>query len=125
MPTGLGVGSHNQDIVATATAATTQNVALSGTVTAAPTLTTSTSFLGGFVYRVGTGPSGEQSFVLNGSGLSTTLLNDTVVAPANFEISTTSGSGFTTGSIILTRAAGVSTQNKTIYVRMVSGLTTV
>ena len=122
MPAGLGVGSHNQNITASAVGATDKTVALTGTVTAAPTLTTATSYLAGFIYTFGAGPSGEQSFVLNGTNLSTTLRNDTIVAPANFEISTTSGSGFTTGSIILTRAAGVSTRSTTIYVRMVTGL---
>ncbi|MEI6053531.1 MAG: hypothetical protein WCQ44_12580, partial [Opitutaceae bacterium] len=122
MPAGLGVGSHNQNISITATGATTKTVSLTGTVTAAPTLTTATSYLGGFIYTLGAGPSGEQSFVLNGSNLSTSLLNDTITAPANFEISTTSGSGFTTGSIILTRGAGVTTQTRTIYVRMVTAL---
>ena len=122
MPSGLGVGSHNQNITASAVGATDKTVALTGTVTAAPTLTTATSYLAGFIYTFGAGPSGEQSFVLNGTNLSTTLRNDTIVAPANFEISTTSGSGFTTGSIILTRAAGVSTRSTTIYVRMVTGL---
>ena len=122
MPSGLGVGSHNQNITATALGATNKTVALTGTVTAAPTLTTGTSYLAGFIYTVGAGPSGEQSFVLNGTNLSTTLRNDTIVAPANFEISTTSGSGYTTGSLILTRAAGVSTRTTTIYVRMVTAL---
>ena len=122
MPSGLGVGSHNQNITATSAGATDKTVALAGTVTPAPTLTTATSYLAGFIYTAGAGPSGEQSFALNGTNLSTTLRNDTIVAPANFEISTTSGSGFTTGSIILTRAAGVSTLSTTIYTRMVTAL---
>ena len=122
LKTGLGVGSHNQSIAVTSTGATLQNESLTGSVSAAPTLTTTTSFLGGFIYTFNAGPSAVQSFLLTGSNLSTTLLNDTVIAPANFEISKTSGSGFTTGSLIYTRGAGVTTQSQTIYVRMVAGL---
>ncbi|MEI6754775.1 MAG: T9SS type A sorting domain-containing protein, partial [Paludibacter sp.] len=121
MPSGLGVGSHNQNISVTSLGANSQNVSLSGTVTAAPTLTTETSYLGGFVYTLGSGSSGEQNFVLTGTNLSTSLRNDTIIAPTNFEISTTSGSGFTS-QIILTRATGVTSQLKTIYVRMLTGL---
>ena len=121
MPSGLGVGSHNQNITATALGATSQNLALTGTVTAAPTLTTATSYLGGFIYTAGAGPSGVQSFVLNGTNLSTTLRNDTIVPPASFEISTDSIT-FQTTQLILTRAAGVSTRNTKIYVRMVTAL---
>lgn len=83
----------------------------------APVTTANPVLLGGFTYAEGSGPSLEQSFTLFGEYLQ----NDVVLtAPSDFEISTTSGSGFT-NSLNLTPSAG--TVNEIIYVRMVAGLT--
>ena len=65
-----------------------------------------------FTYVAGIGPSTEQSFTVSGSNLTTGV---TVTAPANFEVSTTSGSGFS-NVIILAQTGG------DVYARMVSGL---
>lgn len=112
-----GVGSFVENVVASSTNATSTNVSCTGTVTNAPTLITSTSYLGGFIYTSSAGPSGQQSFVVKGSSLTA---NVTVTPPTNFEISTTSGSGFVTTALTLTPTGGV--VNSTIYARMVTGL---
>jgi hypothetical protein len=81
-------------------------------------VTTSATALTGFIYTFGAGPSNQQSFVVNGNNL---MADITVTPSANFEISTTSGSGFVTTPIILTQTAGT-VNNTTIYIRLKAGL---
>ncbi|MEZ5173115.1 MAG: hypothetical protein R2850_06335 [Bacteroidia bacterium] len=71
-----------------------------------------------FSYQEGNGPSNELSFDVNGTDLTA---NITVTAPANYQVSTTSGSGFGS-SVTLTQSGGV-VASTTIYVRMIAGLT--
>lgn len=115
---GLPLGTYNsENIVATSTGAITKNVACSGSVIS-PIITTSTSSLSGFSYDLGSGPSAEQSFTVSGSSLT----NNIAVTPStNFEISTTSGSGFQSTPITLTQTGGI-VSTTTIYVRLKSGL---
>ncbi len=68
-------------------------------------------------YSVGGGPSAEQTFTVEGTNLTADI---TVTAPANFEISTTSGSSFG-ASISLRQNAGV-VASTPIYTRLVAGL---
>lgn len=84
--------------------------------TAGPTLTVSPSSLTGLDYVFGSGPSAEQTFDITGSLLTGDI---TITAPTNFEISLTSGSGFS-GSLIISSASANSTN--TIYIRLASGL---
>lgn len=114
---GLGVGSHGQNIVVTSTNAISKNLACSGTISAAPTIITSTSALAGFIYTFGAGPSNQQSFGITGTNLTANVI---VTPPTNYAISTTSGSGFVTTPITLTQSGGNVTS--TIYVRLVAGL---
>ena len=114
---GLGTGTYSENAVASSVSAVSQNVALSGNVSASATLTTIPSYLGAFSYTLGFGPSGVQSFVVTGTNLSG---NVTVTPPASFEISTSSGSGFTTAAIPLTQSGG--NVNATIYARLAAGL---
>jgi hypothetical protein len=117
---GLAVGTYNsENIASSATGAVTQNVTCSGTV-GTPTITTSIASLTGFTYSYGSGPSGEQSFTVNGSYLTTNLV---VTPPTDFEISTTSGSGFQSTPILLTPTSGI-VNTTTIYVRLKAGLIT-
>jgi hypothetical protein len=68
--------------------ATTQNVAVSGTVNPlTPALTVTPASLSGFSTSSGT-PSGSQTYTLSGSSLTPASGNITVTAPANFEVST-------------------------------------
>jgi len=86
---------------------------------ATPILTVSPDTLSDFTYLLGNGPSEEQSFTLSGTDL--TARNVSITAPANFEISLTSGSGFS--SSLNPAVSSGSYGPADIYVRMVSGLT--
>ncbi|QTE21511.1 T9SS type A sorting domain-containing protein [Polaribacter cellanae] len=73
----------------------------------------------GLDYFEGNGPSAEKDFTVEGSNLTTDI---TVTAPTNFEVSTTSDSGFA-ASVTLTQSSG-SVASTTIYTRLKAGLTT-
>jgi len=93
------------------------NFSLTATFTVSPAIAVSTTSLSGFSYLLGSGPSGQQSFTCSGSSLSS---NITLSAPADYEISTTSGSGFGP-SVTLVPVSG-SVAATTIYVRLIAGL---
>ena len=82
------------------------------------TMVTSVTSLTRFSYSFGSGPSSEQSFTVSGTGLSRDI---TVTPPANFEISTSSGSGFQSTAISLARNKGT-VSNTAIYTRLKAGL---
>lgn len=82
-----------------------------------PTINFSPSILNGFTYFVGSGPSASQSFTVSGINLTTNLL---LTAPTNYEISLTSGSGFT--SILSLVPSSGTVTSTTIYVRLITGL---
>jgi len=81
-----------------------------------PSITLSETTLTGLDYVDGSGPSAEQTFTAEGSNLTGDI---TLTAPTDFEISTTSGSGFGS-SVTLTETSG-SVSSTTIYVRLASG----
>ncbi len=60
-------------------------------------------------------PSGEQSFIISGQFLTNSIV---VTAPTDYEVSTTSGSGFGATATVTNTA----TQSATIYVRLKTGL---
>ena len=98
---------------------------VSGTSTAslillepAPAITCATTSLSGFTYVQGNGPSSAQSFSVSGSYLTA---NITVTAPTNYEVSTSSGSGYGS-SVTLTKNASGVVSATTVYVRLKSGL---
>jgi len=117
LKSSLGVGNYREAVQLTSSYAQTNTVSLSGTVTANATLMTSIAWLSGFIYKYGAGPSAEQSLTVVGSNLSGSV---TITAPANFAISTTSGGGFTTGSLTLTPVSG--SVNQKLYIIMSAGL---
>jgi hypothetical protein len=80
--------------------------------TQAPTVTTSASSLPAFGTRPGVA-SAAQTYTVSGSNLTG---NVTITPPADFELSTTSGSGFGTSPLTLTPTSG-SVPATTIYVR--------
>ena len=89
-----------------------------------PTLTLSTAALTGFTYVQGSGPSTEQSYNISGTALNLTDVTITpppvgAIMPSNWQISLTSGSGFTTNPITLSSYDGTLT---TIYVRLKNAL---
>lgn len=82
----------------------------------APKIVASPTSISGLTYQVGGASIIEQTFVVSGSRLATGI---TITAPPSFEISKTSGSGFTS-SITLTGTGTI--PNTTIYVKMKAGL---
>jgi hypothetical protein len=94
------------------------DILLSGTPAAnTPLITLSTSSLSGFNYEYLTGPSEEQTFTVSGSDLTADI---SIAATTNYEISKTSGSGYTSPLTFTQTGGVVSTQ--TVYVRLKSGL---
>ncbi len=89
------------------------------TTSSTPAITLSTSSLTGFTYEEGSGPSTEQTFTVEGSDLTNDI---TLTAPTNYEISETSGSGYTS-PITLTQSGGT-VSTTTIYTRLKAGLST-
>ena len=78
----------------------------------------SVASLTGFAYNTSVGgPSAQQSFTISASYLTANLV---LTAPTDYEISSTSGSGFGS-SVTLTPTSG-SVASTTIYVRLKSGL---
>ncbi|MDO9633755.1 MAG: hypothetical protein Q7J05_01765 [Paludibacter sp.] len=114
---GLSIGSYTTDTIkANSSGAVTKEVIMNGTVTTPPAITVSTNSLSGFTYNYGMGPSSFQSFVVSGVNLAA---NVELNAPSGFEISLTSGSGYTSTISLIPSSGTLS--NTTIYVRMKPG----
>jgi len=91
---------------------------IGGTMSAAgPNITVTPSTLTGFTYMLGSGPSAEQTFTVSGSNLTNDI---SIAATTNYEISKTSGSGYTT-PLTFTQSGGT-VASTTVYVRLKSGL---
>ncbi|MDX1652480.1 MAG: T9SS type A sorting domain-containing protein [Brumimicrobium sp.] len=104
----------NGQVNLTSTGATTKIVNLEGEILMpTPNIIVSTNSLTGFTHFTGT-PSGEQTFQVSGDNLTADI---TLTAPTNFEISLTSGAGFT-NSIALTPDGSGSVPLTDIYVRL-------
>ena len=89
--------------------------------TLTPFITASATFLTGFQYDPGAGPSSEQTFTVSATGLTTNLV---VTPSANFEISLTSGGAFAAANPITLSQSGGVVATTTIYVRLKAGLAT-
>ena len=88
------------------------------TYTGKPLITVSKTSITGLDYDYGSGPSAAQTFTVAGVELGA---NITVTAPTNFEVSTSSGSGY--GSSVTLTRSGTSVAATTIYVRLAAGKT--
>ncbi|NNK88428.1 MAG: hypothetical protein HKO90_09105, partial [Flavobacteriaceae bacterium] len=84
-----------------------------------PAIIVSPAVLTGLDYT-GPGPSAEQTYTLSGTNLTPASGNIAVTAPANFEVSLTSGGGF--AGAINVSYSGSTLANTTIYVRLAAGL---
>ena len=82
-----------------------------------PTISVNPASLQGFTYYLGYGPSEEQSFLVSGTNLTENIV---LKAPTNYEISTSSGEGFT-DSLNISQIGGT-VAITTIYVRLKAGL---
>jgi hypothetical protein len=108
---GTSVGTPSGDISHTSTGATTQTKAISGTVTAAPSITLSTNTLSGFSTMQGS-PSSAQTYTVSGANLTADIA---LTAPTGFEISTDGTNFFDTRTLTQTSGTVAST---TISVRL-------
>ncbi len=107
-------GDFNGDIEVSTTGVTTITIALTGVVglVEPPVINVVPNALSNFLQFFGT-PSQEQELFISGFN----LIDDiTLVSPVGFEVSQTSGSGFTS-SILLTQTAG-ELEETVIYVRL-------
>jgi hypothetical protein len=123
LKSGLSIGTYNSEIISNAGGgASTVNVICNGNVTniPPPTISVSPSALSGFAYTEGNGPSPEQSYTLSGTYLTGYPDDIVVTAPANYEISLSSGSGFTNALSVSYASATLSSTS--IYVRLKSDL---
>lgn len=110
-PTSLGATGNVTNVAGAAS----QNVTVNGTVTNPPQITVNPSALTLVAPTLGT-PSAEQTFTVSGQYLDGDI---SLTAPAGFEFTLTSGSGYTTG-FNLTPTAGV-VASTTVYVRFLGG----
>ncbi|MFZ4400699.1 MAG: T9SS type A sorting domain-containing protein [Bacteroidales bacterium] len=107
------VGTPSGTIICSSIGASAQYVAVSGTVTSAPIINVSGS-LTAFANTAINTTSAEQSYTIEGSNLTANIL---IAPPSGFEISTSTGVGFTaTNPITLIHTAGTVTPT-IIYVR--------
>lgn len=114
---GLSVGSYSADATVSSTGASSQLVSLSGLVDPADPLIDITGGISNLSYNEGNGPSAEDSFAVGGLFLTEDI---TVTAPANFEVSLTSGSGF--GSSVIVSQTGGTAADTDVFIRLVAGL---
>ena len=116
-PSSTTVESYHYYCVVTGTCSPSTTSSVSGSIDiqapASPTIVTDqTGFSGTFGNQLLSTNSSERTFVVSGANLQGDI---SITAPAGFEISTTSGSGFS-GSLNLTNGSGT-IGNTTIYVR--------
>jgi len=94
-------------------------VRIDGGGTPSPNINIGTNPLTGFTYQVGSGPSTAQSTSVSGTNLTTPIV---VPATTSYEVSLSSGSGYTSTSLSLTPSGG-SVSATTIWYRLKAGLT--
>lgn len=88
-------------------------------VTLLSNIAVTSSALSVFTYIINEGPSSEQSFTVSGYALTSDI---SIVPPADYEVSTTSGSSFlATNPIVLKQVEGI-VNNTIIYSRLKEGL---
>jgi hypothetical protein len=104
-------GTSSGNIANTSSGATTQNVAVTGTATAIVPTITIAGTLTPFTSSPGVA-SAEQTYTVSGVNLTANLV---VTAPADFQVSATSGSGFAS-TVTLTPISGT-VVTTTVYVR--------
>lgn len=108
-------GSPSGNVVCSSTGAISQNVAVSGTVGEAAGPVIFVGSLSSFGYHAINSISTEKTFTVSGTNLTGGIV---IAPPANFEISSTSGSGFIAnpGTISLSPTEGAVSET-TLYVR--------
>lgn len=117
LASGLSANVYDEIITATSTGAANETVNVSGTVEAATPQFSVFGTPDALNYGVGSGPSNEDSIFVEGLFLTNDI---TVTAPINFEVSLTSGTGFS-NSVTVPQVAGT-VANTEVFVRLASGL---
>lgn len=116
---GLGANTYTGNVTASSAGAADGLVNLSGVVSPADPMVTVFAFLDPLNYAEGAGPSNEDSFSVEALFLSSDVV---ITAPANFEVSLTSGTGYA-ASVSLTPDGSGTVANTDVYVRLSAGLT--
>ncbi len=122
LKSGLAAANYSQNITLSSIGAYSQNVVCNGVVYSSNPniLTPSIVQLNGFNYAFGAGPSIEQAFTITASKLIDKLV---VTAPADYEISFTSGSGYLLGNNnLLIPPTNGEVSAALVFVRLKSGL---
>jgi hypothetical protein len=119
LKSGNGVGSYNENIVATASYADSKTVALYGVVNPVATITTSTSWLAGFIYALGNVNPSSQTFYVNGTTLSADIALSVPTGPQHFQLST---NGTNWSNTVTLPRSGNSVTNAIVYARLNPGL---
>lgn len=115
---GLSATTYNGDVTASSTGAADETVALSGTVSpATPQFSVFGAPVDPLNYSFNNGPSNEDAIFVEGLFLTSDI---TVTAPANFEVSLTSGNGF--ASSVSVSPTGGTVANTEVFVRLAAGL---
>lgn len=113
---GLSVGSYTDDVMAISGAANA-TLSITGVVNPAVPQISVFGTVNSLDYQFGNGPSSEDSFFVEGLFLTSDI---TITAPANFEVSLTSGSGFAS-TVTVPQTAGTAA-NTEIFARLIAGL---
>jgi trimeric autotransporter adhesin len=122
LKSGLAASTYNNELqVCVGGGSSEANISCSGSVSPAPSpsLALSPTALTGFSYLVGMGPSVSQSYMLNGSYLTSFPDSIVVTAPLNYEISSDNNSFSAMLKLPYTGAFYASTP---VYVRLKAGL---
>ncbi|QTD36224.1 T9SS type A sorting domain-containing protein [Polaribacter batillariae] len=115
---GLAVDTYSGEVTVSSTGAPDKTVALSGEISPADPQFSFRAFLNDFNTIISTGnPSEEQTFTVEGLFLTNDLI---VAAPANYEVSLTTGTGFSAAVNIAPVSGSIAETN--VYVRLKSGL---
>ena len=116
---GLSPDTYTDNTTVSSAGADSQTVSLTGTVTAADPQITVTAFLDDFTYIASEGgPSPEDSFSVEGLFLQADVI---IAAPANYEVSMTTATGFGSSVTISPDQAGTVTSTD-VFVRLAAGL---
>ncbi|MBZ9779515.1 T9SS type A sorting domain-containing protein [Psychroflexus sp. CAK8W] len=117
LQSNLSPGNYSGAVIVSSSSVS-ESVSVYGEVlVASPQLDVQTASISDLNYDLGNGPSQEESFVIEGQF----LIDDiNVAAPVDFEVSLSSGTGFS-NNVTVNQTAG--NASSTVYVRLVQGLT--
>jgi len=114
---GLTSNTYSGDVTASSTGAPNVTLSLTGIVNPAVPQISVFGTVGSLDYQLGTGPSVEDSFFVEGLFLTNDI---TITSSTNFEVSLTSGNGFSS-SVNVPQVTGTAA-NTEIFVRLIAGL---